>query len=274
MSLGAGGHSAHGGSGMLHGIILDIDGVLEFQSKVYPGAIDTVETLRRLGFVLRFLTNSTLHSRQSRAAKLLAMGFYVFAGEVITASYATACYLQQRNPRSCWVMLEGEGLDEFSAFRQDTENPEYVVVGDNRSKFDFDHLNQALRLLLRGAKLVGMNPDLIDNSTGAPELNVGSWVRLLEAASGVQAVYVGKPQSFVFELALNDMGLSKDDVVMVGDRTQSDVRGAKALGIRSVLVKTGEFRVGDLDAEIKSDFFLDSIADLVGLLTTNTELGG
>ena len=261
---------------MLHGIrgvIFDIDGVLEYQGKACAGAIDAVETLRRTGFVLRFLTNCTLHSRRSRAAKLLAAGFHVAAEEVITASYATARYLQQRNPRSCWVMLQGEGLDEFSAFHQDMENPEYIVVGDYRSMFDFDRLNHALRLLLRGAKLVGMSPDLVDNSAGAPELNVGSWVRLLEVASGVQAVYVGKPQSFVFELALADMGLSKDQVVMVGDRIQSDTRGAQIFGIKSVLVKTGEFRVGDLDAGIKPDFILDSITDLMGLLTANTESG-
>jgi HAD superfamily hydrolase (TIGR01458 family) len=254
---------------MFRGILFDIDGVLDFQGEVYPGAIETVETLRHLGFVLRFLTNSTLHSRQSRAAKLQTEGFNVSDREVITASYATACYLQERNPRSCWVMLEGEGLKEFSAFRQDAENPEYVVVGDNRSRFDFDHLNRALRLLLRGSKLVGMNPDLVDNSAGAPELNVGSWVRLLETASGVQAVYVGKPQPFVFELALADMGLNKKQVVMVGDRVQSDIKGAQALGIRSVLVKTGEFRAKDLEAGIEPDFVLDSIAGLVGLLTTD-----
>jgi HAD superfamily hydrolase (TIGR01458 family) len=254
---------------MFRGILFDIDGVLDFQGEVYPGAIETVETLRHLGFVLRFLTNSTLHSRQSRAAKLQTEGFNVSDREVITASYATACYLQERNPRSCWVMLEGEGLEEFSAFRQDAENPEYVVVGDNRSRFDFDHLNRALRLLLRGSKLVGMNPDLVDNSAGAPELNVGSWVRLLETASGVQAVYVGKPQPFVFELALADMGLNKKQVVMVGDRVQSDIKGAQALGIRSVLVKTGELRAKDLEAGIEPDFVLDSIAGLVGLLTTD-----
>jgi phospholysine phosphohistidine inorganic pyrophosphate phosphatase len=148
------------------------------------------------------------------------------------------------------------------------------VVGDNRSKFDFDHLNHALRLLLKGTKLVGMHPDLVDNSTGAPEPNVGSWVRLLEAASGVQAVYVGKPQPSVFELALADMGLDKKQLVMVGDRVQSDIKEAQALGIRSVLVKTGEFRVGDLEAGIEPDFVLDSIRELVGLLNTNSDLEG
>jgi HAD superfamily hydrolase (TIGR01458 family) len=259
---------------MRRGVIFDIDGVLEFQGKVYPGAVETVETLRRRGFTLRFLTNSTLHSRQSRTARLLAAGFSLSAEEVITASYATARYLQQRNPRSCWVMLEGEGLQEFSAFCQDREDPEYLVVGDNRSQFDFEHLTHALRLLLEGAKLVGMHADLVDSSRGAPELNVGSWVRLLEAASGVQAVYVGKPNPFALELALTDMGLDGEQVVMVGDRVQSDIKGARTLGIRSVLVKTGEFRVGDLDAGIEPDFILDSIAELVGLLTKNSELDG
>jgi HAD superfamily hydrolase (TIGR01458 family) len=259
---------------MLRGVIVDIDGVLEFQGQVYPGAVETVQILRRRGFTLRFLTNSTLHSRQSRAASLLAAGFSLCAEEVITASYAAACYLQQRNPRSCWVLLEGEGLQEFSGFCQDREDPEYLVVGDNRSRFDFEHLNHALRLLLEGAKLVAMHADLVDSGSGAAELNVGAWVRLLEAASGVPAVYVGKPNPFVFELALAGMGLERDQVLMVGDRVQSDIRGAQRAGIRSALVKTGEYRVGDLEAEIQPDFVLDSIAELVDLLTTNYELDG
>jgi ribonucleotide monophosphatase NagD (HAD superfamily) len=76
--------------GGIRGGRCDIDGVLEYKGQVYPGAIDAVETFRRMGFIPRFLTNSTLHSRQSRAARLRAAGFHIFAGEVITASYATA----------------------------------------------------------------------------------------------------------------------------------------------------------------------------------------
>lgn len=75
---------------MHRGIIFDVDGVLDFQGRVYTGAIDTVATLRRLGFVLRFLTNSTLHSRESRAATLVAEGFDVSSEEIVTASYVAA----------------------------------------------------------------------------------------------------------------------------------------------------------------------------------------
>jgi len=247
----------------IKGIIFDIDGVLEYQGKVYPGAVETINTLRDRGFVLRFLTNSTLKSRHSCAERLRRAGFRVDAGEVITASAATAMYLDEVKPRSCWVLLEREGLDEFKHFPQDTENPEYIVVGDNRSRFDFEHLNQALRLLNRGARLIGMQAELVDSSMGAAELNVGSWVGMLERAAGVKATYIGKPSLYAFALTFKTMGLKKDEVMMVGDSVSSDVQGARDFGIRSVLLRTGEFKEKHLSAGIQPDFIFDSITDVL-----------
>lgn len=249
----------------INGIIFDIDGTLEFQESLYPGVVEVIKKLRERGFVLRFLTNSTMHSRMSRAARLVKSGLFVSPKEIITASYATACYLRRLNPRSCWVMLEGEGLEEFPELSQDTLNPEYIVIGDNRSKFDFDHMNHALRLLLRGTKIIGMNPDLVDNNSGEPELNVGSWVKMLEVAAGVEAVYIGKPFPWIFELTSEGMGLNKEQVLMIGDRVQTDIRGAKDFGIRAALVKTGEYKPRDLD-DIQPDIILDSLSDLVEII--------
>jgi len=94
----------------IKGVIFDIDGVLEFQDTVYPGAVETVNALKDRGIVLRFLTNSTLKSRASCAARLREAGFRIDVDEVITASYATAVYLDEVKPSSCWIMLEREGL--------------------------------------------------------------------------------------------------------------------------------------------------------------------
>lgn len=248
------------------GIIFDVDGVLEFQGTVYPGAVGTLDTLREKGILLRFLTNSTLKSQASCAERLRRAGFQVLDHECITASYATAMYLKGLNPRSCWVMLEREGLDEFKEFEQDAENPEYVVVGDNRSKFDFEHLNKALRLVLGGAKLVGMSPELVDASMGEVELNVGSWVGMLERATGVQATYVGKPNSYGFELTMDTLGLKKSEVLMVGDRLSSDVKGAKEFGLRTVLVRTGEYDERELVEGLEPDYVLDSVSEILGVV--------
>jgi len=173
----------------LRGIIFDIDGVLEYQGEVYPYAVDTIHRLRNRGLIIRFLTNSTLKSRASCTRILREKGFTAFDNEVLTASYVTATYLKLLHPRSCWIMLDGDGRDEFQDFQQDYENPEYIVIGDNRSCFDFDHLNKVLRLLLNGSKLIGMQSELTDTSMGKAELNVGSWIGMLERASGIQAVY-------------------------------------------------------------------------------------
>lgn len=248
------------------GIIFDIDGVLEYQGEVYPGAIETIAALRERGKVIRFLTNSTLKSRNSCAQKLRRRGFEISADEVVTASYAAAVYLQEQRPRSCWVMLDGAGLDEFRGFTHDRENPEYIVIGDNRSQFDFENLNRALRLLLKGSLLIGMQSELTDASMGEPELNVGSWVRMLELASGVQAKYTGKPNSYAFELAMKTIGLKKAEVVMVGDSISSDISGAGNYGIRSILVKTGEFDEQDLDRNIEPDHVIESITEVLGIV--------
>lgn len=251
----------------IQAVIFDIDGVLEFQGKVYAGAIETVNTLRQRGISLRFLTNSTLKSRVSAAEKLRRKGFQIVDEEVITASHATAVYLRQIKARSIWLMLEREGREEFSDFVHDSENPEYVVVGDYRDNLNFANMNKALRLLLKGAQLIGMTPEELDTSMGEPELNVGAWAKMLEHASGVTAVYIGKPSIFVFEMTLRTLAQPKQAVIMVGDRVSSDVAGAKHAGLRSVLLRTGEFDPRHLDGSVQPDYIFDSIQDLLTLFS-------
>jgi HAD superfamily hydrolase (TIGR01458 family) len=249
----------------IRGVIFDIDGVLKYQGRVYPGAVELVATLRERGLALRFLTNSTLNSRESCAQGLRRYGFRVELDEVITASYATAVYLRGLNPHSIWLLVDREGQDEFKDFTLDEHNPEYVVIGDARSRFDFDHLNHALRLLANGAELIGMQAEILDHSMGELELNVGAWVGMLEQASGTRAVYIGKPNPFAFELALGSMDLSRREVLVVGDRVSTDILGASQAGLQSALVRTGEFDPRHLDGSPQPDYTLDSISDLVAL---------
>jgi len=244
------------------GVIFDINGVLEFQGVVYPGAIELFRLLRRKEIVIRILTNSTLKSRQDCAAKLNRMGFEVDENEVVTASFATAQYLKTLKPRSCWVMLQGKGLEEFKDFHHDDQNPEYIVLGDYREGFNFKNLNKALKLLLEGSQLIVMIPEKVDHSMGEVELTVGAYGKMLEDAARIEATYIGKPSKGIYDMSLLTMGLSRSSVLMVGDRIDTDIAGAKAAGIKSVLVKAGEFQASDLRDELQPDYVIDSIRDL------------
>ena len=245
-------------------VFFDIDGVLEYCGQVYPGATDLVAQLRRRGVPVRILSNSTLKSRRSCTARLRQKGFDVVPDEVFTASYTTAAVLRTLKPRSCWVMLEGDGLEEFAAFHQTRDNPEYVVMGDYRDNFNFRNLNRALDCLARGAGLIVMMPEQVDGSLGHLELTVGAYGRMLEAAAGIRATWIGKPQRYMFDLALQSLpDLPPERILMVGDKVITDIAGARRAGMRSALVRTGEFRPADLDHPAATpDAVVDSVAEL------------
>jgi HAD superfamily hydrolase (TIGR01458 family) len=223
-------------------ILFDIGGVLEFKGRAYPGAPELLDFLRRKGIMIRILTNSTLKGRKHCTEKLIQRGFHIRQEEVITASYATAKYLKTLNPKSCWVMLNGKGIEEFEGLHCDPDSPEYIVVGDYRKGFNFENMNRALKLLLAGSKLIVMIPEKVDHSLGRVELTVGAYGKMLEDAAGIEATWIGKPNKYIFEVTLDTLEIDRKNVLMVGDQVATDIIGARAAGIKSVLVKTGEFK--------------------------------
>jgi HAD superfamily hydrolase (TIGR01458 family) len=245
-----------------NGVLFDIDGVLEFQGKAYPGAVELLDVLRKKGIAIRILSNSTLKSRKVCTARLNRHGFRVSEEEVITASWATARYLRTLKPKSCWVMLKGRGIEEFKEFEMDDEAPEYIVLGDYREEFKFENMNKALKLLLQGTKLIVMIPEKVDHSLGGVELTVGAYGKMLEDAAGIKATYIGKPSTYMFDIAFDSMGIDRAGVLMVGDRVTTDIIGAKQAGIPSVLVKTGEFKPHDLIGDIQPDYIVDAVGDI------------
>ncbi|MFQ5997203.1 MAG: HAD-IIA family hydrolase, partial [Dehalococcoidales bacterium] len=216
---------------------------------------------------IRILSNSTLKSRRACTEKMREKGFTVYQHEVITASFATARYLETLKPSSCWVMLKREGLEEFGNFRQDADNPEYIVLGDFREDFNFQNLNKALRLLSKGAKLIVMITETVDQSLGELELTVGAYGKMLEDAAGIKATYIGKPNRYIFDITLDTMGnIERSKILMVGDRLEADILGAKKAGLKAALVKTGEFRESDLESPvIVPDYIFDSVGEVAEL---------
>jgi len=249
------------------GIIFDLDGVLEFQGKTYPGAVGLLNFLRGRGVCIRILSDSTLKSRRSCTERLNKTGFTVYQHEVITASFATAQYLETLSPKSCWVMLRGEGLEEFHNIPHDPDNPEYVVLGDFREDFNFQNLNKALRFLFKGAKLIVMITETVDKSMGELELTVGAYGKMLEDAAGIEATYIGKPNRYIFDITLDTMAnIDRSKILMVGDRIKADILGAKNAGLKAALVRTGEFQESDLGSlAIAPDYIFDSVREVVKL---------
>ena len=94
-------------------------------------------------------------------------------------------------------------------------------------------------------------------------LDAGAFVALLEFASRKKSILIGKPSKTFYETVLHDLGFPPAQIAMIGDDIESDIKGAAALGINTVLVKTGKFRPQDLQRkDIKPWKLLESISEI------------
>jgi HAD superfamily hydrolase (TIGR01458 family) len=246
------------------GVLLDIDGVLAVSWEPIPGAIDTLAWLRDREMPFRLITNTTTHTRTDLAATLRSAGFDVDASELVTAVVATAVYLRANHPGARVLLISDgdatgdlEGVDLVGP----DEEPDVVVIGGASDVFSYHAMNRAFDGLMGGAALVGMHRNLYWRTTEGLQLDGGAYLAGLEEAAGVQATICGKPAGAFFLAALEPLAVTASGAVMVGDDIVNDVIGAKAAGLRGVLVRTGKFRSTDL-TKGDPDAVVDSIADL------------
>jgi HAD superfamily hydrolase (TIGR01458 family) len=255
----------------LTAILLDIDGVLHVSGEAIPGAADAVRILREDGHRLRFVTNNTTRARRTLAEELHAVDVEVGDEEIATTPLAAARLLEGK--RVLALTMEAVWGDLSGHVELVEEHADVVLIGgadetgETGRVFCYERLNQAFAALEGGARLVCLHKNRWWQTSRGPLLDAGAFVAGLEYAAGVEAEVVGKPSRAYFEAALAELGAEPSDAVMVGDDVEADVRGAKAVGLRGVLVRTGKFREETLSrAEPKPDAVVDSLADLPELL--------
>ncbi|MCC7409933.1 MAG: TIGR01457 family HAD-type hydrolase, partial [Phycisphaeraceae bacterium] len=143
------------------GYLLDMDGVIYRGSKLIPGAAQFVSTLTRRGIPFMFLTNNSQRTRHDVATKLKRLGIDVTQEHVFTCAMATARYLAGQKPNgTAFVIGEGGLLNalHLNGYAIVDKDPDYVVVGEGRS-LNFEQVEQALTMIMGGAKLVATNLD-------------------------------------------------------------------------------------------------------------------
>ncbi len=249
------------------GVLMDIDGVLHVSYQPIPGAVEAIRALAERGIPYRFLTNTTTATRQSLSASLAGIGLPVTADDLLTAPAATVTYLKQVFPGArCYLIAKGDVAEEFTAAGielapdDDTADAEVVVIGGAEERLTYERLNRAFRLILNGARLIAMHRNRWWRTAGGLQLDSGPFITALEEATGTRAITIGKPALPFFRAGRRALGLPYARIIMVGDDARSDLKPARRLGMRTVLVRTGKpVSAGD---EAIADLTLDSIAGL------------
>lgn len=247
----------------LRGLLLDLQGVLYHEGEAIPGAVAAMRALGRRGLALRYLTNTTTRPRREIVERMRRLGFDVEPEQVFAPALAAARLLRQEGVRRIHLAAPAGLAEDLAGFERVDERPEAVVIGDLHTGFTFERLDALFRMLQGGARLVALHRNRFCRRGTELALDLGPFVAALEYAAETEALVVGKPAEPFFAGAVEDMGLERGEVVMVGDDLVADIGGALAAGLKAVQVETGKFSPHDRNhAEIRPTARVASIAEL------------
>ncbi len=251
--------------GLGKGFLIDVDGTLCLGEKVIEGTPEYVESLRSRGVPFLIASNNSSMSSEQYLQKLLRLGFDVTSKDVLTATRVTVEFLRRYHPGKRVFALGMEGfIEELTegGVNLVQDSPDIVLLAYDKT-LTFDKLNKAAHFIQRGARFIATHPDITCNSEDGYDVDIGSMIALLQAATGVTPEIIAKPEGTMADMSSDLIGVPKEDIYVVGDRLYTDIAFAKKNGMIAVLVLTGEAQVEDIDGyPYKPDYIINSIMDL------------
>ncbi|HZD38959.1 MAG TPA: HAD-IIA family hydrolase, partial [Actinomycetes bacterium] len=257
-------------AGRYRSIAFDLDGTVYLEDEVVPAAPATLRSVRELGVRVGFVTNNAMRPPAAVVEKLSRLGIKATVEEVQTSSQAAVRLLGgEAGLRGKGVLVIGgpglrEALSGAGAHLLEPEawrSAEIVAAGMD-TELTYEKLRAASLAIAAGARFVASNADASLPTPEGPWPGAGSVLALLETATGARPEIAGKPQPALFETVAAALGPGPR--LMVGDRVDTDLAGAQALGWATALVLTGVTRPRALlDVQMVPDYLL---ADVGGLL--------
>lgn len=224
--------------------VLDLDGVLYIGPDAVPGAPRALAAARDAGLRACFVTNNASRTPEAVAEHLNRLEIAARVDEVVTSAQVASAILARRLPPGAAVLVVGgEGLHRalteqaLRPVRSVDEGPQAVVQGFNPD-LSWRDLAEGTRAVRSGLFWIATNLDLTVPTPYGPAPGNGALVGLIATAAGRRPDAVaGKPQPGSFVAAADRYGSSRP--LVVGDRLDTDLEGARAAGQDGLLVFTG-----------------------------------
>lgn len=230
-----------------------------------------MSNLRAAGITVLFATNNSGPRLADHEDALAAIGIPA-QGSVVTAAQAAATLLQ---PGERVLVVGGPGLTEATLARGATvvdDGADSVLVGLDRG-FTYDTLRRAATAVRRGARLLASNDDATYPTPDGPIPGGGAIVAAVATAAGVTPVIAGKPHQPMADLVVaRSAGAAADEIVMVGDRPETDGLFARRIGCRYAQVRTGVVPAGVYVP--LADIDRDDLLGVANVLLTDSGMNG
>ena len=250
--------------------MLDLDGVVYVGGAAVPGAPEHLAAVRESGMGVAFITNNAARPPEQVAEHLRELGVAAGAEDVVTSAQAAARVLADRLGAGARVALLGAaGLDE--ALRAEDLEPVGVDDADARALVTgyapdvrWRDIMQAAVRVRDGLPWVASNTDRTFPTAYGLAPGHGVLVETIRSFTGVDPVVAGKPRRPLLDETVRRVGGRRP--LMVGDRLDTDIEGARNADLDSLLVLTGVTGLAELVAAPPEQRPTYLAPDLAGLL--------
>ncbi len=252
------------------GFLCDMDGVIYHGNRILPGVKEFVAWLYQENKNFLFLTNSSQYSPRELQFKLARMGLEVDASHFYTSALATAAFISSQAPGASAYVIGAHGLLNAlydAGITYNDVDPDYVIIGETQG-YNYESIVQAVRLVERGAKLIGTNTDL----TAPTEFGIApacrSLIAPIEVATGKSAYFIGKPNPLMMRTGLRLLGAHSEDTAIIGDRMDTDIIAGIESGLDTVLVLSGVTKREDIEKfPYRPRLVLSGVGDIPAAVT-------
>lgn len=258
--------------GDIKGIFFDLDGCIYRGNTPIQDVDKTISYLKSKGLKIIYLTNNASRSQKDYVEHFKRMGLDATESEFYTSGMAAVEYIYRKFGSNNKVYVVG-GTPLKSLFKEkgftivDEEHAKEAnfVVSCFDPEFNFKRLKAACYAIQYGAKFIATNLDMVLPVEDGYLPGAGVMAAAITAATKVKPFLIGKPSKIIIDMALKYSGLGKDEVLIVGDKVETDIIAAKRAKMRSVLVLTGVTKSEDLEKIPEKhypDIILESVNDM------------
>ena len=226
--------------------LFDMDGTLHLGNRLYDFTLELLDTLKKTGRKYLFMTNNSSKSVEDYVKKLEQLGISATREEFMTSSQATAFYLHKHHEGKKLYVCGTESLKQelrMEGFTVTTElsEVECIVMGFD-TELTFRKLHDVSFLLLTRPErpYIATNPDDVCPTEFGSVPDCGSVCDMIFNATGKRPVVIGKPAPLMPQLAMEKLGMTKEETCVVGDRIYTDVKSGLNAGVTGILVLSGE----------------------------------
>ncbi len=250
---------------MYKGFLIDLDGVAYLGERVIPSCRDFIKKCHERSIKFCFVTNNSSRTTNTVYEHLKQIGYELDKENIITSSEVTAKYIANEKPNAKVYLIGMDGIRSElvkNGINIVDSNADYVVIGLDFA-INYEKYTRACREIFNGAKFISTNSDLRLSRSDGIAVGNGSLTKVIEYATDVKPVYMGKPQVEMLDYGLKKLGLPKSEVAMIGDNYFTDILGAHNFGMDSIFVETGVMKATDFaDFPIKPTIIVKDLLEL------------